>query len=477
MSKGDSKNTAAIDARNDDSTKLLLPIENETWYPSEIATQCEFRESKVAGFDYWRLSTRWGSFDIHLPTSGPENADWWHLVTTNEGWWGELQNFSTAEITEKKWGDGKCWEIIMPLANQNGSNQSIPQKFELRALPMDRNGHGKRLAELSSPTTYSAIGGLQIGGKDLLLLIPKVEEETLRGALQASLVQNNISSAATLMESAGKTLGKFHTKAMQKHSIPNIERRWNDRLKKLEDLTKANTLWRAPHSPATKGTITHQNMALDILHLTNSSDQSSEIMIGGCFDSVFNSLVDLPLDHPAIRDIAALFSSLHQLLNDLEFPLENKPNAAQIDEKVEGNDLRDLESKLRLSLLSGWRSTAPPSISGERALDTHRGGVFIWEYEQKLEHLALCKIYGVETPQNLQQWLRKVSRIQAAMFQHRTWSGMALGCYVIAGGIVALWVNGTLDSFDALSAIPIAAMGFFMKRFYNSKSLPTHQPL
>ena len=242
---------------NDDDEKesglnpLNSPLSSLSWYPKGIATQCESRKTAVAGFDYYRLSTRWGSFDVYLPKSNPADEKWWSEVTSDQYWWGEIPDLNGALITEVEWSEGDCWHIS--LANSD-------QPLVLRSLPIDRNGHGKKLAEIGLPDTLSALGGLQINGKDVLLLHKKPQGENVSQAIETALINDDLNRAKSLMQSAGESLGKFHKEAQKHHSTPNIERIWNERLKKLENLTKANTLWRAPHSHSTKGTITHRNI-------------------------------------------------------------------------------------------------------------------------------------------------------------------------------------------------------------------------
>lgn len=420
-------------------------LQGLAWYPKGIATSLEPRSGGPDGFAQFRLSTRWGSRDVLWPESGPSDGDWWAKVSTAEGWWGEAINLTEAKVEQLEWEDGQAWQIT----------SAEGEELILRSLPIDRHGHGKDLAELGYAGLNSAIAGLQHQGMDVLLIFEKLDTPTASEHLMDLLHSSKDGKRAEggeLCFDIGAALGRFAAAAMDAHSTANVERLWNDRLKKLEGMTKANTLWRAPHSPTTRGTLTHRNLGLEVIHLGEDGPRFS-----GCFDGIFNSVVDLPPHRPAIRDLAALLHSLHNLL-------EREGKTA-------------LEAALRAQVIGGWKTTAPAGICSRAALDTHRGGVFIWEYEQKLESLAYHQAWQKPMPDSLKGWLRRVSRVQAQMFRDRSWSAFSLFSYFIAGGLALLWLNGDLDAVQASAAIPISGLGLLMRKFYQSSSISPNVPL
>ncbi len=69
------------------------------------------------------------------------------------------------------------------------------------------------------------------------------------------------------------------------------------------------------------------------------------------------------------------------------------------------------EQRLRKAFFEGWREEAPALARSSKALDSHKGGVPIWEYEQVLEEAASALAWGKEVPPRTGWWLDHVSRI------------------------------------------------------------------
>ena len=82
---------------------------------------------------------------------------------------------------------------------------------------------------LQSSNLHLPIGGMLLNGKDAVVVYPagKLTEPS--------------------PEWLGQTLGNIQS-MLAPMSSPNDQKRWNQRLKDLEDELKPNTLWRAPHS-------------------------------------------------------------------------------------------------------------------------------------------------------------------------------------------------------------------------------------
>ena len=66
-----------------------------------------------------------------------------------------------------------------------------------QVLPIDEDGHGRRLAQLNSKELHAAIGGVQHEGRDVILVFEKINFEPL--PLDAKHLQM-----------AGESLGRFH---------------------------------------------------------------------------------------------------------------------------------------------------------------------------------------------------------------------------------------------------------------------------
>ena len=82
-------------------------------------------------------------------------------------------------------------------------------------------------------------GGWAVDGNDRILIYPLHSTVAFEG------------KESTVLELV-KHFGALHT-SLEPFTTPNTERRWNDRLKAVEDQLKTNTMWRAPHAASTFG--------------------------------------------------------------------------------------------------------------------------------------------------------------------------------------------------------------------------------
>ena len=85
-------------------------------------------------------------------------------------------------------------------------------------------------ASLNAAPVMMPVAGVQRDDADIVVVFPQ----------HACTASVDASELAT-------TVGQVHA-AMVEHHTPNTERRWNDRLKAMEDGLKSTTLWRAPHT-------------------------------------------------------------------------------------------------------------------------------------------------------------------------------------------------------------------------------------
>jgi hypothetical protein len=351
------------------------------------------------------------------PTGDPDSIDWWKgmLPVGGDGErWGDAPEISGATIERVDAWDGRCWRI------RERGGRTLRAHF----LPLDSCGHGRRLAELSSEVLEAAVGGLQWKRRDVLLIFRQQQGETASDRLTAAIEEGDHAAAEQICRVSGETLGRFHSDALARLALPNDERRWNERLKRLEEQTVTNTLWRAPHSRDTHGTITHRNFGLEgvLLH------DDEEPTIANCADGVVNAILPSYQEVPAVRDIAAGYRSISRILSDSD---QHEISA-------------DLELRMRGALFTGWCATVPPAARSAAALDGHRGGIAIWEYEQVLEEVAYALAWQKAVPARLIDWLSFVPHLQTSMYHSRTLSGLALVCGTAAA--TALFLPGAFDT-------------------------------
>ena len=180
-------------------------MEGRPWWPKGVALS--------HGDD--SITTSWGTMPLHIPEV---SIEWWNSL---EGGWGDWPQAQKMELIKETrigmWydiGDYKALIVPIPTGKQTSRLWRNPQ---LRHA-LD--------AHLLLP-----FAGLDRDG-DHILVYPKTDAVNVTAESLAELHKTLIN-------------GNWDT--------PQDEYGWNDRLKKVEDTLKTNTLWRAPHSYNTIG--------------------------------------------------------------------------------------------------------------------------------------------------------------------------------------------------------------------------------
>lgn len=378
-----------------------------------------------------------------LPVGEVESIGWWRRVISVGG-------------GAKRWGQPPSIEggVIEKMPSSSGPTflltEKSGRKVTIRLLPFDEKGCGRTLAELESEHLHTAFGGIQVEGRDLLLFFRQDVGERADRMIVEALASSDFNSALNLCQRVGEVLGRFHTDALARLALPNDERRWNKRLKALEERTYSNTLWRAPHSTDTLATITHRNFGLEAVHIDDN-----ETVISCCHDGIPNAILPKSRDYPAIRDLAAAYRSIAGVCTD---------------NNVSGDD----ELLLRKAIFDGWCSTAPRSATSSRALDGHRGGVAIWEYEQVLEEVAIAQAWGGQVNPRTTWWLGHVNRIQDQMYRSRTLSALSLLAGVSAP--LVLLADSWLPLIFERAVVSLSLLGtsLALRWFYRKRAPPPY---
>ena len=364
-------------------------VRKASWFPAGIATEVNPIDSAPQGFSAWRISTAWMTFDaLHL-----EDLD--------------------AALGGSTWGE-------------------VPVKERLRFvhLPVDSPIEGVEHLPVEMPC-----GGLKHEGRDLLLFYPRQSEGK---SFVEALADEPVSACWAL----GCKLGELATAGMAKVSTSNEEQVWNERLKKMEDRLKTNTLWRAPHCSDTRGTITLRHLRIEHIRISKKHGVSIEYTGGGP-ESV---LLEMSLRRPAISDLGAAFVLLH----------EHCPE--------------QYREQCFAALGQGWSSCAPSSLSSAAALDAHRGGLHIWIYEAMLNRLALSRLRGEDDPPFISRLMADVSTIQAKMFHARSWSALALLCFLTGASLPIAFLWGYISTIELVLTPVFLFAGYLLKRLYRSKA-------
>ncbi len=378
-----------------------VDLDSEPWFPTVAANSVTDGAESLPGFDSKTLHVRWDSLPMLLPSGDISSSEWWNHANT----WGDFPSLKPLEVLPSPIG----WKVL------------FAEHFAW-VLPLDEDGHGRRLSELNHAGLNAAIGGLQHEGRDVILIYNRLDSEELPRDEKH-------------LRMAGETLGRFHAHCGQQLSTPNDERAWNKRLDILEPRTRSATKWRAPHSADTQGTITHRNFGLDNCVLVDGN-----VIITGCAGGVYNALVPSDTPSPAIRDVAAA--------------------------------VIQLSSDQKRSFCEGWASTAPKHWSSSRALDSHKGGLLIWEYEQMLEHRLFHQAWGRDEPTQVTGHLANISSVQSGMYQARTLAAAGLICLVIPPFAAFYWLlypGAPVPTVNDLGGVlALGAIGALLRRMYRA---------
>jgi hypothetical protein len=265
----------------------------------------------------------------------------------------------------------------------------------------------KRLrTSLESTDLLMPVGGVLLEGKDAVLLFPNAE----------------LSDASP--EWFGQSLGQIQS-SLAEYSSPNDQKRWNQRLKDLEDQLKPNTLWRAPHTSSTVGIPSvriHPNytVSLDGKQRALPVNQTvSELLLCGTERL------------PGIAEFIQLEGRL-----------------------VEGKGYNSEQVSV---FFEHWKKEVPASWSSRKALSTVLGGAWIWRYYDVLVVNAESVFYGDESRyESAQKWLKDVSRLQAHLGVLRVWKS---GVWVGLTTMVVAYYSWQLDSMTTSASIGLAALG------------------
>lgn len=423
-------------------------VAGEPWFPrGAVSTNPVPSEHAPVGFSSFEVPFSWTTTVMLWPNAGLPNLEVLQTWSESEDLWGDVTCLRSA--TSLDWASGS----LGPIGKMDCGRDGI---WRVEILPFDYDGHGRRLSEHIGSNPYVAQGGLQWRGRDVLLFWRDLGAWPSAADVLESLIESEkLDDARILIEECGRALGRFHLSTVEVADPTKVAKRWNERLKVLEERTKSSTLWRAPHGRRTVGTLTHRNFSLRnivVLNDIHSKPNLEDVHILFPGDGVYGALI--PLEHraPALQDLAAGYRSI---------------------ERIEGGT-SGMRIELRRCFLDGWRSTAPPRWASDDALDSHKGGVPIWEYEQVLKEVLYAHAFDDEIDPRTHWFLNHVDRIQAGMFRARTIAAGALTCTALLGfGIYA----GVTELLEWSDSIPLMLCGLAvppLRQLYRSLAPPPY---
>ena len=320
-----------------------------------------------------------------------------------------------------QWGDWnfEVQTVEIQSVSKNGLVVILNDAYTASILPFGVGDDVSRLyryepwnSALVGHSVLLPIAGWTVDGNDRILVYPRYELKPFDG------------QASTVMDLT-RTIGGIHS-ALVGFSTPNTERRWNDRLKAIEDELKTKTMWRAPHANTTVG--------LPRLHL--SIESLTEV------DGVLNFV-------PMSRSLAE-----HLLCENDRLP--SLATLMMLEHQWARRD--GLSEQQRQQLLETWGASVPVDWSSRAALSTVRGGAWVWRYHATLLELAQATAFAeTSIKEDCQKWLRDVSRLQAHLGTLRMWKS---GQWVGFTGLAVAFFAYRLDSFLPQQSLALAVLSF-----------------
>ncbi|MCH1592078.1 MAG: hypothetical protein L7R66_03695 [Candidatus Thalassarchaeaceae archaeon] len=395
---------------------FLTPEKMSEWVRSwrpEALPQIENSITAPKGFD-----------NIKLSGKGPLSAFSCVMIEPSE--MGNSSDWITIISELKAWGQVPASNLIQKVSiseNERGPLVHLSAKEEWIAefLPWGSDGLLRRRSNSYPNTCDLPCGGYSWEGSDVILIRKKESKiVTSREILSDALVSGDQDKADTILRDCGKQLGSLHSFVWGIRVTPPDPKRWNSRLAKIEDSLHARSIWRAPHSRDSDCMLAIGDVRLDDF-------RGDTIRIGR--PRLSDALCPPDCGFPAIRDLASLAHDLSRL---------HYNSGTQLD--IVG---------LRLSLIGGWRETAPSKWSSKNVFYSHRGGLAIWEYEQCLLDVIEATSHQSGAPQPAVGLIEYVPSFQKKMFNNRTIGALSL-------------MTGFFGATSLLASFPLSFQGIIM---------------
>jgi len=359
------------------------------WRPGALP-QIEHSEIAPRGFEILEFSGRGPLSALSCTMIVPSNLDSeldWTEITSDLSAWGEVPDPSSIEglkISEDFRG---------PIARLSPKKEWVAE-----FLPWGSDGLLRKRVNSYPQSCDLPCGGYSWNGADLILLRKdKGDKPNSREDLSDALEHENEEKANDILRECGRKLGNLHSHVEGTRVTPPDPKRWNSRLAGIEEALRARSIWRVPYSRDSDCMLSIGDVRLDDF-------RGDSIRIGR--PRLSDALHPIDCGLPAIRDLASLVHDLSRL---------HYSSGTQID--IIG---------LRLSLIGGWRETAPSKWSSDNVFYSHRGGLAIWEYEQCLLDVIEATSHQSGAPQPAVGLIEYVPSFQKKTFNNRTIGALSI---------------------------------------------------
>ncbi len=360
-----------------------------SWRPGALP-QIEHSEITPSGFEILAFSGRGPLSALSCTMIEPSNLRTeldWAEITSDLSAWGEVPDPSSIEsltISE---------DLRGPIAHLSSKTHWVAE-----FLPWGSDGLLRKRANSYPQSCDLPCGGYSWNGADIILIRKGMGKKTnSREELSDALENENKDKADDILRECGRKLGTLHSHVEETRVTPPDPKRWNSRLAAIEEDLRARSIWRVPYSRDSDCMLSIGDVRLDDF-------RGDSIRIGR--PRLSDALHPIDCGFPAIRDLASLVHDLSRL---------HYSSGTRID--IIG---------LRLSLIEGWRETAPSKWSSDNVFYSHRGGLAIWEYEQCLLDVIEATSHQSGAPQPAVGLIEYIPSFQKKMFNNRTIGALSI---------------------------------------------------
>ena len=360
-----------------------------SWKPGALP-QIEHSEIAPRGFEILKFSGRGPlsglSCSMIQPSEMIEPSDWIEIVSELESW-GEVPDPQT--IVHVSTSD----HVRGPIANLRSETEWVAE-----FLPWGTDGLLRKRVNSYPESCDLPCGGYSWNGSEVISIRKEVEQNpNSRELLLDAFEHGSMKDAEEILRDCGRGLGSVHSHVEGTRVTPADPNRWNSRVSELEEALNAHSIWRAPYSSDSECMTCIGDVRLE--DFRTGSVRISRPRLS-------DALHPPNCGFPAIRDLASLIHDLSRL-----------HYASGTDFDIVG---------LRLSLIEGWRETAPRKWASDNVFYSHRGGLAIWEYEQCLLDVIEATSNQSGAPEPAVGLIAYVPSFQKKMFNNRTIGALSI---------------------------------------------------
>ncbi len=355
----------------------------ESWRPGALP---QIEHSKIAprGFEILEFSGRGPlsalSCSMIQPSELTKPSDWVEIASELDSWGEVPAPDSIVQVSTSETDRG-------PVAHLRSDTGWVAE-----FLPWGSDGLLRKRVNSYPESCDLPCGGYSWKGSDIISIRKEKGQKTnSRELLLDSFENGEKVEAEEILRECGRQLGSVHGHVEEIRVTPADPNRWNSRVSELEEALNAHSIWRAPYSRDSECMLCIGDVRLEDFI-------GESVRIGR--PRLSDALHPPDCGFPAIRDLASLIHDLSRLHH------------------VSGTDL-DIVG-LRLSLIEGWRETAPSKWASDNVFYSHRGGLAIWEYEQCLLDVIEATSHQSGAPHPAVGLIAYVPSFQKKMFNNRT---------------------------------------------------------